>query len=288
MEPGVPNLTEREHDEIRRAEAAGRPVVVFVHGLWMLPSSWAAWRHRFEVQGYATIAPDWPADPDSVEAARADPQAMALNSIASVTAHHAAVIRALSSKPAVVGHSYGGLIAQLVAGMGLAGATVAISPAPVRGVLRPRRPSTLMSTMPILADPRNRRRAVMLSYPQFRHAFANAVGANEANDLYNCYVVPGAGRLVFETASANLNPRSPARVDFKSPERGPLKIMSGEADRMFPWAIAKAAFRRQLRNPAPTEFFELLGRGHSMCIDSGWEDVADTTLRFVHRSLAAK
>ena len=287
MEADAPSLTPREHQDLDRADASGRPVVVFVHGLWMLSSSWSAWRELFEAQGYATLAPMWPADPASVAAARANAKGMAVNSIATVTEHVAGVIGLLRAKPVIVGHSFGGLVAQKLAGRGLASATVAISPAPVRGIVTPPPPSMLRASWPIVHNPINRHRAVLLTFKQFRYAFANAVGESEARQLYDCYAVPGAGRLLFEVAAANLNPRSAARVNPINPERGPMKIISGERDRIVPWSIAKAAFTQQLRNPAPTEFIEVLGRGHSLCIDSGWEDIADVVLRFVHRAMAA-
>jgi pimeloyl-ACP methyl ester carboxylesterase len=280
-----PNLSSSELDQVHRAESAGRPVVVFVHGLWLLADSWEPWRQRFEARGYSTIAPQWPADPPTVALARAEPGAMGTNSLGRITAHYADVIAALSAKPVVVGHSFGGLITQQLAGRGLAAASVAISPAPARGILNVP-PSSLRASWPVVRNPANRRRAVMLSYKQFRYAFANAVGDEEARRLYETYAVPGAGRLVFQAAFANLNPRSDARVDTANPDRGPMKIISGREDRIVPWSVARAAFKRQRRNPSHTEFFEVLGHGHSLVIDSGWEDVADSTLRFVHRTLA--
>jgi pimeloyl-ACP methyl ester carboxylesterase len=274
-------VTPREHEQIRRAESEDRPAVVLIHGLWMLASSWHAWRERFEAHGYLTLAVDWPEDPDSVPLARDSARAMAVNSIAAVTDHVATVIGMLPGKPFVVGHSFGGLVAQQLAGRGLAAATVAISPAPGRGILRPPPPSALRASWPIVRNPMNRRRAVMLSAKQFRYAFANAVDADEARHLYETHAVPGAGRLVFQAAAANLNPWSQARVDASNPHRGPMAIVCGDADRIVPRSIAHAAFTRQRRNGAATEFIVMPGRGHSLCIDSGWSEVAAATLRFL-------
>lgn len=278
------SLSDREIDEICRAEAMGTPVVVFVHGLWLLASSWEPWRELFESRGYATIATDWPADPPMVEQARSAPAAMAGNSLADITSHVASVLSMLSTKPIVIGHGFGGLVAQQLAGQGLVAASVPISPAPSRGILGVPF-SAARASWPVLCSPLNRRRAVMLTYKQFRYAFANAVDADEARWLYDLYAVPAGGRPLFQTVLANCNPYTDARVDLANPDRGPMKIISGRLDRIVPWSLARAAFKRQQLNPAHTEFFEVLGRGHSLVIDSGWRDVADSALRFVHRML---
>lgn len=275
-------LSTREVADIAAANRSGRPVVVFVHGLWLLSDSWDAWRRRFESHGYATVAPAWPGDPDGVQSARDAPDRLARNSLATLTAHYAGAINRLAIKPVVIGHSIGGLVAQQLADRALAGCTIAISPAPFRGIWRVPT-STARATWPVLRSPSNRRRAVGLTFAQFRYSFANAVDLRQAEYLYQTYVVPGAGRLVFEAAGANLNPRSNATVNTLSPHRGPLKFISGELDRMVPWSVASAAFRRQRANPAHTEFFESYRRGHSLTIDSAWQGVADTALRFADR-----
>lgn len=275
-------LSARELGEIATANASGRPIVVFVHGLWLLAGSWNDWRRRFEHRGYATIAPAWPGDPETVEEARADPTALAGNSLATVTAHHHQVIAHLRTKPILVGHSFGGLVVQQLAGAGLATCTVAISPAPGRGIWRTSA-TAVRAGWPVLRNPANRHRPVALTFQQFRYAFAGAVDVDQARRLYETYVVPGAGRLLFQSAAANMTPRTEARVDTAHPARGPMKIIAGERDRIVPWSVARAAFRLQRRNSSPTEYFEAYRRAHSLTIDNGWEDIADTTLRFVHR-----
>src|SRR3989449_5847862 len=191
----------------------------------------------------------------------------------------------LKKKPAVIGHSFGGLLVQMVAGRGLAAATVAIDPAPFRGVL-PLPFSALKSASPVLANPANINRAVPLTYEQFRYGFANAVSEDEAKELYKTFAVPASGAPLFQAATANLNPWTEAKVDTKNAERGPLLIISGEKDHTVPWAIAKASYRKQLRNDALTEIVEMPGRGHSLTIDHGWREVADTVLGFVQRFAA--
>ena len=182
----------------------------------------------------------------------------------------------------MIGHSFGGLLTQTAAGRGLSAASVAIDPAPFRGVL-PLPFSALKSSSPVLGNPRNRRRAVPLTYEQFRFAFANAVEEDEAKALYETYAVPAAGVPLFQAAAANLNPWTEAKVDSLNPRRGPLLIVSGEKDHTVPWAIANASFTRQKRNENVTEIVEIPGRGHSLTIDHGWREVADTALGFVRR-----
>jgi non-heme chloroperoxidase len=273
-------VTEREKQEIEAANASGRKPVVFVHGLWLLASSWDRWRRFFEKHGFATLAPAWPDDPETVEEARRRPEVFAHKGVKQVTDHFAAVIEQLKEQPAIVGHSFGGLIAQQLAGRGLGAPTVAIDPAPFRGVL-PLPLSALKAAAPVLANPANYGRAVPLTFEQFRFAFANAVSESEARALYDTFAVPAPGRPLFQAATANLNPWTEAQVNTLNPKRGPLLIISGQKDNTVPWAIANASCKRQKRNPALTAIRELANRGHSLTIDSGWQEVAEATFAFV-------
>ena len=280
------NLEEQlDQAQVDRANASGRPTVVFVHGLWLLPSSWNRWAEAFEAAGFSALAPGWPDDPETVDEAVAHPEAFAGKTIGQIADHFADVIGKLKQKPAIVGHSFGGLLAQILAGRGLSAASVAIDPAPFRGVL-PLPLSALKASLPVLKNPLNRNRAVPLSYEQFRFAFANAVSEQQAHILYDTYAVPGSGAPIFQAATANLNPWTEDHVDTTNPERGPLLIISGEKDNTVPWAIANASFDRQKRNPGVTKIVEIKGRGHSLTIDDGWREVADTALGFVQRFIS--
>ncbi|TDU82179.1 pimeloyl-ACP methyl ester carboxylesterase [Kribbella voronezhensis] len=276
-------ITEHELEQCKQANAAGRPPVVFIHGLWLLPSSWERWVTLFEEHGYVALTPGWPDDPETVAEANAHPEAFAGKSIGQVADHFEEIIRGLDTKPVVVGHSFGGLLTQILAGRGLAAASVAIDPAPFRGVL-PLPISALKSAFPVLGNPANRNRAVPLTYDQFRFGFANAVDEDEARQLYETYAVPAGGKPLFQAAAANLNPWTEAKVDTKNPDRGPLLIISGEKDNTVPWAVANASYKQQQENPAITEIVELQGRGHALTIDSGWREVADTALDFLKRT----
>jgi pimeloyl-ACP methyl ester carboxylesterase len=273
-------LTAREIQEIDRANADGRKPVVFVHGLWLLPTAWQPWRDLFEQNGYVALAPGWPDDPETVAEARAHPEVFANKRVKQVTDHMAEAIGRLKQKPAVIGHSFGGLITQQLAGRGLAAVSVPIDPAPFRGVL-PLPFSSLKSALPVLGNPANFRRSVMLTYEQFRYAFANAVGEDEARRLYDQYAVPASGAPLFQAATANFNPRTEAAVDTLNPERGPMLILDGEKDHIAPWAIAHASYRRQQRNASVTEIRKIPGRGHSLVFDDGWGEVAEAALSFV-------
>jgi pimeloyl-ACP methyl ester carboxylesterase len=277
-------VTKDELKQVDRANASGKQPVVFVHGLWLLPSSWDRWAKLFEGAGYTAVRPGWPDDPDTVEEAKAHPEVFARKSVGQIADHFEAVILKLERKPAVIGHSFGGLLTEILAGRGLSAVSVAISPAPFRGVL-PLPISALRSSSPVLKNPANRHRAVPLTYEQFRYGFANALDETEAKTLYEKFAVPGSGEPIFQAAAANLNPWTEAKVDTKNPDRGPLLIISGDLDHTVPPAIAKASYKKEQRNPGETELAEIPGRGHSLTIDRDWREVADTALAFVKRHI---
>jgi pimeloyl-ACP methyl ester carboxylesterase len=279
---GAGRISDREQRQVEQANASGKAPVVFIHGLWLLPSSWDNWVEFFEEAGYAGLTPDWPDDPETVEEARANPDVLAKKTLKQVADHTAEVIGALDKKPAVMGHSTGGLLAQLVADRGLSAATVAIDPGPFRGVL-PLPYSTLKVSAPILRNPLNRGRAITLTFDQFKYGWANALDEEEARRLYDTYHVAAPGVALMQMANANLNPFTEAKVDTKNPERGPLLIIEGDDDHTVHPAIAKAAYKRQRRNEGLTELRTIPNRGHALTIDSGWREVAQTALDFVKR-----
>jgi pimeloyl-ACP methyl ester carboxylesterase len=275
-------ITEHEMGEVERANTTKLTPVVFIHGLWLLPSSWDRWAKMFEKAGFTALTPGWPDDPDTVEEANAHPEVFANKTVGEVADHFDKVVSGLKKKPVIIGHSFGGLLTQILAGRGCAAVSVAIDPAPFQGVL-PLPFSALKSASPVLGNPANRKRAVPLTYEQFRYGFANAVSEAEAKDLYAKYAVPAAGAPLFQAATANFNPWTEVKVDSKNPKRGPLLIISGEKDHTVPWAIANASFKKQKRNKGVTEIVEMKNRGHALTIDSGWKEVADTALAFVKR-----
>jgi non-heme chloroperoxidase len=279
---GSTTITDHEAAQVERANATSATPVVFIHGLWLLPSSWEPWTKVFEEAGYVAVASGWPDDPETVEEAKADPDVFARKSVGQVADYIEGIIHRLERKPAVIGHSFGGLMTEILAGRGLAACSVAISPAPFRGVL-PLPISALRSGSPVLKNPANYNRAVPLTYEQFRYAFANAVSEDEAKQLYESCSVPGPGKPLFQAATANLNPWTEVKVDHENPDRGPMLIIAGEQDHTVPPAIVKASFEKEQKNQAVTEYLEMEGRGHALTIDSGWRDVADTALAFVQR-----
>ena len=282
-DPALPStINEREAQQVAHANATGLQPVVFVHGLWLLPSSWDRWAHVFEEAGYSALTPGWPDDPRTVEEANANPDVFANKTVGQVADHFEAIIRQLKKKPILVGHSFGGLLVEILAGRGLAAATIAIDPAPFRGVLS--LPiSALRSAWPVLGNPANRGKAIALTFEQFRYAFANAVGEGEARELYQTFAVPAPGAPIFQAATANLNPWTELKVDTDNPARGPMLIISGEKDHTVPWSLANGAYKLQRRNGNVTEIVEIPGRGHALTVDSGWREVADTSLHFIRK-----
>lgn len=276
------STTERERQQVERANASGKTPMVFIHGLWLLPSSWDGWAGRFEEAGYAPVTPGWPDDPETVTQARANPEVFAKKTLGQVADHMTEVIGTLTQKPALIGHSVGGLLAQILAGRGLSAATVAIAPGPFRGVL-PLPLSALRATLPVVANPLNWGRAATLTFDQFTYGFANALTGEEARQLYETYHVAASRVPLIQMATVNVNPWTEAKVDTQTPDRGPLLIIEGARDHIVPWAIANASFNKQRRNEGVTEIGKVSNRGHSLTIDSGWREVADTALVFVKR-----
>ena len=276
-------VTAREAAQVAAANESGKQPVVFIHGLWLLHSSWDAWRERFEGLGYATVAVDWPDDPTDHASAHADPSVFAKKSVGQVADHVGDVIAGLERKPIVIGHSFGGLLTQIVAGRGLALASVTIDPAPSRGVI-PLPFSALKASFPVLGNPLNYGKAVTLTFDEFRFGFANAVSEEEAHRLYETFHVPAPGRPLFQAATANLDPTTEAKADKLNPERGPMLVVSGEKDNIVPWSMANAAYKKQSKNAHhPTEIVEIPGVGHSLVIDSHWGEVADAALTFLRK-----
>lgn len=283
MNTSASTVTAREAAEVAAANASGRQPIVFVHGLWLLHSSWDAWKAHVEERGYAAVAVDWPGDEAGVEAAHAHPDTLAGTSVRDVADHVQEVIEGLDRKPVVIGHSFGGLLVQILAGRGLAAGTVSIDPAPSQGVL-PLPYSSLKGAFPVLGNPLNYGRTVTLTFDEFRFGFANAVSEEEARELYARFHTPAPGRPLFQAATANLNPWARTKATKKNADRGPLLVVTGEDDNIVPFAMANAAFKKQRRNRHhATEIVEIPGVGHSLVIDSHWREVADAALDFLGR-----
>lgn len=256
--------------------------VVFIHGLWIHPTAWAPWVDLFRDAGYAPSAPGWPGVPDTVAEARANPDSIAGHGIDDVTAHYAEIIGRLPGKPIVVGHSFGGMIAQKLLGQDLAAAAVAIDAAQIKGVL-PLPLSSLRVTFPVFKNPANAHRAVSLTAEQFRYAFGNAVSGEESDRLHELWSMPAPGKPLFEAAAANFNPHSPADVDTANEMRGPLLLMMGGKDHTVPEAITRSTLKQYRHSQAVTDIHEFPVRAHSLTIDSGWREVADVALDWLAR-----
>jgi pimeloyl-ACP methyl ester carboxylesterase len=256
---------------------ADRTPVLFLHGLWLHAGSWAPWIDLFDESGYAASAPTWPGEPDSVQAARENPDAMGDHGIDDVVEHFASVIAGLPAKPIVIGHSFGGMFAQKLLGQDLAAAAVAIDAAQIKGVL-PLPLSALRATLPVFKNPANKHRAVSLTPEQFKFAFGNALTDEESNELFERWTIPAPGRPLFEAAAANFNPHSPAKVNTENSGRGPLLLIMGGKDHTVPEAVTKATLKQYRHSEATTDLLEFPDRAHSLTIDHGWRDVAQASL----------
>jgi pimeloyl-ACP methyl ester carboxylesterase len=247
--------------------------VVFIHGLWLHASSWQPWVDLFTAAGYRPHAPGWPGVPDTVEAARANPDSIADHGIQDVTDHYAAIIDALPEPPILIGHSFGGMIAEKLLGDNHGRAAIAIDAAQIKGVL-PLPLSSLRATLPVFQNPANRHRAVSLSADEFRYSLGNAVSPAESDALHAHWAIPAPGRPLFEAATANFSPHSPAKVDTDNAERGPLLLIMGGRDHTVPESITKSTLKQYRHSTAVTDLVEFPDRGHSLTIDSGWRAVA--------------
>ena len=275
-------ITDAEQKQIDQANKSGTTPVVFIHGLWVLASSWDRWGELFKKGGHAPVQAVWPDDPETIAEARENPDIFADKTLNQIADHTTEVIEALDKKPAVIGHSTGGLLAQMIAGRGLSAATVAVDPGPFRGVL-PLPFSALKAASPVLKNPLNKGKAITLSLDEFKYGWANAVDDEQAKRLYEEFHVAAPGVALMQMANANLNPFSEAKVDTRNPERGPLLIIDGENDHTVPWAIANASYKKQKRNEGVTEIKKIPNRGHALTIDDGWQEVAETSLDFAKR-----
>jgi pimeloyl-ACP methyl ester carboxylesterase len=255
---------------------AGRPAV-FIHGLWLHATSWSPWLERFRDAGYEPIAPGWPNEPATVEEARANPDEVANIGIDEITAHMAEIIKGLGDEPVIVGHSFGGLIAEKLLGEGHGKAAVAIDPAQIKGVL-PLPLAQLRAGLPALGNPANIHKAVSLTQKEFRFGFGNAVSEEESDELFDRWTIPSPAKPLFQAAVANFSLHSPAKVDTKNEDRGPLLLISGTADHTVPDVVTRSTLKQYRDSTAVTELKQFEGRGHSLTIDSGWKEVADAVL----------
>lgn len=259
--------------------AAPRPVV-FIHGLWLHATSWDPWVSLFREAGYAPVAPGWPNEPSTVQAARDNPDAVANIGIDDATGHFASVIHGLDQPPVIVGHSFGGLIAEKLLGQGVGAAAVAIDPAQIKGVL-PLPLAQLRAGFPALGNPANLHKAVSLTAKEFRFGFGNALTPEDSDALYEQWTIPSPARPLFQAAAANFSMHSEAKVDTDNSSRGPLLLLSGLEDHTVPDVVTRSTLKQYRSSTAVTELKQFEGRGHSLTIDTGWGDVADAVLAWL-------
>jgi non-heme chloroperoxidase len=254
--------------------------VVFIHGLWIHSHSWQPWQEVFEEKGYRTVAPGWPGDGETVAATRANPDAVANFGVEQITESYRELLAGLDKSPIVVGHSFGGLIAQKLLGLGVAAAAVAISPAPVKGI-RALPLSLLRSSLPVLSWPGNKHRAVTLTEKQFAYSFGNMLPRDESAELYRRVTIPSPGLPLFEASSANFTANAVTTVDTARTDRGPLLLIAAGRDHTVPAVVVREAYRMYAGSGARTDITSYGDRGHSAPFDHGWRELADDTLAWL-------
>ncbi|MEU0940758.1 MULTISPECIES: alpha/beta fold hydrolase [unclassified Embleya] len=257
-----------------------RTPVVFIHGLWLHSTSWRAWAERFREAGFEPVLPEWPGVPDTVLAARRQPEPQSGVGLAEIAEAHVRAIRELPSPPVLIGHSVGGFITQHLLGEGLAAAAVAIAPAPIKGV-KAVGPAQAKSTFAFLRNPANIKRVVSLNQARFRYAFANTVPLKESEDLFAAWTIPSPARPLFQLTLGNVTPNSAAKVATENQSRGPLLLLSGKADHTVPDVLTRATFKRYAKSRATTEYRCFEDRGHSLILDHGWPEIADASLSWL-------
>jgi non-heme chloroperoxidase len=256
--------------------------VLFVHGLWIHADSWRNWSDLYRQAGYGPVAPGWPGDGETVADTRRNPAALADRGLEEITEGYRRAIDKLEAAPVVIGHSFGGLVAQKLLAEGRARAAVAIDPGQIRGV-KPVPLAQIRAGLPVLSRPGNKKKAVSLTRKQFRYAFGNAIPQAESDELYDRWTIPGPGRPLFEASSANFSKSSPAAVDTGKHDRGPLLIIGGGQDHTVPEKVAKAAYRLYAGSAAVTDYQSFPDRGHSLAFDHGWREIADCSLSWLER-----
>ena len=259
--------------------------IVLIHGQWMTPLSWNGWKERFESRGHSVLAPGWPGvDDRDVEAIRRDPSALEGLGIKEIVDHYESIIRGLEAPPIIIGHSFGGLVTQILLDRGLGSAGVGVSAAPIRGILGLPYSTVRVVMSGGLKNPFGKGKTVMLTPKQFHYAFTNTLDAADAAGVYERLPIPGPARTLFQAAFANVNPNAATKVNFKNDDRAPLLLIAPGEDRVVPASTSKAAYKLQSKSKATTELKEYPDRSHYIVGEPGWEEVADHALAWVEQN----
>ncbi|PXW25162.1 UNVERIFIED_CONTAM: alpha-beta hydrolase superfamily lysophospholipase [Williamsia faeni] len=254
--------------------------VVFIHGLWLHSTSWQQWADLYAARGYVSYTPGWPGDAPTVQETRDHPESVADVGIQEVFEHYAQFIDDLEAPAVLIGHSFGGMLVEKLLGENHGIGGIAIDAAQIKGVL-PLPLSSLHATLPVFKNPANKHRAVSLTADEFHYAFGNAVSREQSDLLYEQWTIPAPGRPLFEAAAANFSLHSPAKVNTENNARGPLLLIMGGRDRTVPEAITKSTLKQYKHSTAVTDLVEFADRGHSLTIDSGWREIAESCLSWL-------
>lgn len=254
-----------------------QPTILLIHGLWVTPSSWEKFKGYFEGCGYNVIASPWPGINKDVAGMRRDASGLNGIGIAEVVAHYTKIIRSLPEPPIIMGHSYGGLITQLLIDRGLGAAGVAIDSVPPKGILvLPW--STYLALTPALLQPITFKKTFIFTFRKWWQVFANTLSESEARVEFEREVIPASGRSIFQAALSNVTPNSLATINFANSSRAPLLLIGGEKDVIMPAALNRKNFKKYRASSAVTEYKEFPGRSHYIIAEQGWEDIAQYAL----------
>ena len=218
----------------------------------MTPKSWDTWAERFRAQGHDVIVPGWPGiDDRSVEDIRSNPEALKGIGLKQIADNYERIIRALPAKPIIMGHSFGGVITQMLADRGLGVAYVGVAPGQTAGVTALPL-STLWTGTPILANPFGKNGAKPLSKRHFHFTFGNDLPRAESDELWEEFAVNSYNRVFFEGVLSVLNEKGGVtHVDYARADRAPLLIITGGIDHVVPPAIGKAIVKKYQRVGQP-------------------------------------
>ena len=256
--------------------------IVLIHGLWMTPLSWENWIKFYTDKGFRVIAPSWPGMEAGIDELRKKPDALAGITVEKIVAHYEQVIRELDQPPIIMGHSFGGLFAQILIDRGLGAAGVAIASAPAKGVLL--LPfSTLRVSFPALSNPFNTNKAAALTAEQFHYAFGNLLSDEDSRKAYERYAVPGPDHVLFQAGFANFNPHAATTVNFSNNDRAPLLLMAGGRDHISPASVVHMNYNLYKKSHAITQYKEYPEHSHYVLGEMGWEEVATYALEWAVR-----
>jgi pimeloyl-ACP methyl ester carboxylesterase len=229
--------------------------IVLINGLWLSALSWELWAQHYADKGYRVMAADWPRREGELQQVRRDPSNFASLGLADVVDHYEHLIRELETAPIIIGHSFGGLVTQILLDRGWGAAGVAVAPVPVKGVQRLPFGNWKIA-LSALGNPFNKRETTSLSPKQFHETFANTLTEAESNAAFTRYAFPGPNRVLLQTVMAHFTRSRATTVNARNDTRAPLLLVAGGRDRFAPPSLVRANFDLYQESKAETDYKE--------------------------------